>query len=49
MLLAGPVSHTSLQHMDFIKLFSVSLDGSKFILIILVGIELPFCIVVTLS
>ena len=28
MLLAGPVFHTSIQHMDFVKIFNVFLDLS---------------------
>ena len=27
-LLAGPISHTSIQYMDFVKIFNVSLDLS---------------------
>ena len=49
MLLAGPVSHTSTQYIDFVEIFNISLDFLLFILIILVGVELPLCIVVTLS
>ena len=48
MLLAGPVSHTSIQYMDFVEVFNVSLDLSTiyFIFLNLVGVELPLCIVV---
>ena len=51
MLLAEPISYTSIQCMDFVETFNVSLDLSTiyFILLILVGVELPLCIVVTLS
>ena len=28
MLLAGPIAHTSIQHMDFIEIFNISLDLS---------------------
>ena len=48
MLLAGSVSHTSTLYMDFVEIFNISLD-LLFILRILVGVELPLCIVVTLS
>ena len=53
-LLSEPISHTSIQYMDFVEIFNVSLDLSTiyFIFLILVGVELPFCIiamVVTLS
>ena len=47
MLLAGPISHTSTQYIDFVA-FYISLDLST-ILLILVGAELPLCVVVTLS
>ena len=49
MLLAGPISHTSTQFMDFVEIFSISLDLSTIYFLILVGVELPLCIVVTLS
>ena len=45
MLFAGPISHTSTQYMDFVETFNISLDLST----ILVGVELPLCIVVALS
>ena len=46
MLFAGPISHTSIQYIDFIEIFSVSLDLSTiyFNFLILVGAELPLCI-----
>ena len=28
MLLAGPISHTSSQYMDFVEIFNISLDQS---------------------
>ena len=28
MLLVGPVSHTTIQHMDFVEIFNVSFDLS---------------------
>ena len=47
MLLTGPISHTSIQHMDFIEIINVLLDLCViFILLILVDVELPLCIVV---
>ena len=51
MLLAGPISHTSSQYMDFIKIFNISLDLSTihFAHFNLVGVELPLCMVITLS
>ena len=49
MLLVGPISHTSIQYMDFVEIFNVSQDLSTiyFISFILVGVKLAFCIVVT--
>ena len=49
MLLAGPISHTSAQYMDFVEIFNISLDLSAIYFPHLVGVELPSCIVVTLS
>ena len=49
MLLAGTNSHTSTQCMDFIGFFNISLTCLLFIMLILVGVELPLCMVVTLS
>ena len=48
MLLAGPISHNSIQCIDFVEIFNVSLDMSAihFIFLILVGVELPLFIVV---
>ena len=42
-LLAGPISHTSIQYMDF----NVSLNLSTNYLLLLMGVELPLCAVVT--
>ena len=51
-LLAGPISHvhTSIQCMGFVEIFNVSLYlfTTYFIFLILVGVELPLCIVVML-
>ena len=49
MLLAGPISHTSIQYMDFVEIFNISLNLSAIYFAHLVGVELPLCIVVTLS
>ena len=54
MLLSEPISPTSIQYMDFVEIFNVSLDLSTiyFIFLILFGVELSLCvvaIVVTLS
>ena len=49
-LLAGPISHTSTQYMDFVKIFNISLDlSSIYFAHFLAGIELPLCMVITLS
>ena len=47
-LLAGPVSHTSTEYMDFVGISNISLIYLLFILLILVGVELPLCMIVTL-
>ena len=50
MLLAGPVSHTSTQYIDFVGVFFIfQWICLPIILLILVGVELPLCVVVTLS
>ena len=49
MLLAGPISHTSIQYMDYIKMFQISLDVSTIYLLVLIGIELSSSVVVTSS
>ena len=45
MLLAGPISHSSIQHMDFVEILNILLDLSTFyfIFLILVGVELYLC------
>ena len=48
MLLAGPFSHTSTQYIDFVD-FYISRICLPIILLILVGVELPLCVVVTVS
>ena len=55
-LLAGPISHTSTQYIDFVEILNISLDLPTIyfvhfvgILLILVSVELPLCVVVTLS
>ena len=47
MLLAGPISHTSTQYIDFVD-FLHSLICLPIILLILVGVELPLRVVVTI-
>ena len=36
-------SHTSTQYMDFVEIFNISLNLLLFILLILVGVDLPLC------
>ena len=49
-LLAGPISHTSTQYIDFVNFFLIfHWICLTSILLILVGVELPLCVVVTLS
>ena len=43
MLLSGPVSRTSKQYMDFVKIFNVLPDVS-FSLIVLMGVEVLLCL-----
>ena len=43
-LLAGPISHTDIQCMDFVEIFTVSLDLSAVHLAVLVDVELPWCL-----
>ena len=45
-LLAGPISDTSTQHIDFVESSTCHWICLLFILLILVGVELPLCIVV---
>ena len=47
-LLAGPISNTSTQYIDFVD-FLFHWICLPSILLILVGVELPLCVVVTLS
>ena len=49
MLLAGPISHTGTQNMDFVEIFNMYWICLPFTFLILAGVELPLCIVVTLS
>ena len=52
MSLAGPISHAGTHYMDFVEICEIVLICLLFIfliLVILVGVELPLCIVVTLS
>ena len=47
MLLAGPISHTSTQYTDFVDFLHFN-GCLPIILLILVGVELPLCVVVTI-
>ena len=49
MLLAGPISRTSILYMYYVEIFIVSLDLSTIYLLVLVGAKLPLCIVSTPS
>ena len=49
MLLAGPISHTSTQYIDFLGFSTFHWIFQPFILLILVVVELPSCVIVTLS
>ena len=48
MLLDGAISHTGIQYMDLVEIFNFSLDLSSMFRF-LVGVELPLCIIVSLS
>ena len=49
MLLAGPISHTSTQYIDFVDFFfTFQWICLPIILLILVGVELPLRVVVTI-
>ena len=48
MLLAGPISHTSTQYIDFVHFFTFQWICLPIILLILVGVELPLRVVVTI-
>ena len=49
MLLAGPISHTSTQYIEVVGFFTFQWICQPFILLILVAVELPLCVIVTLS
>ena len=49
MLLAGPIFHTNTQYIDFVDFFTFHWICLPFILLILVSVELPLCVIVTLS
>ena len=48
MLLAGPISHTSTQYIDFCRFFTFQWICLPIILLILVSVELPLRVVVTI-
>ena len=48
MLLAGPISHTSTQYIDFVDFFTFQWICLPIILLILVDVELPLRVVVTI-
>ena len=48
MLLAGPISHTSTQYIDFVDFVTFQWICLPIILLILVGAELPLRVVVTI-
>ena len=48
MLLAGPISHTSTQYIDFVDFSTFQWICLPIILLILVGVELPLRVVVTI-
>ena len=43
------LDHTGTQYMDFVEIFNISLNLSAIYLLMLVGVEVPLCIVVTVS
>ena len=49
MLLAGPISHTSTQYIDFVNFLYFTGFVYHLFLLILVGVELSLCVVVTLT
>ena len=49
MLLARPICQTSIQYMDCIEIFNISLDLFTIYLLVLVGVELPLRVAVTQS
>ena len=46
MLLAGPISHTNIQYMDFVEISMFHWICLLLILLIFVGVERPLCLVV---
>ena len=48
MLLAGPISHTSTQYIDFVDFFTFQWICLPIILLVLVGVELSLRVVVTI-
>ena len=48
MLLAGPISNTGIQYLNFIEIFNFHWICAITYFVHLVGVELPLCIVVTL-
>ena len=49
MLLARPISHIGIKCMDSVEIFNVLLDLYILIFLLLMGVELLLCPVVTLS
>ena len=49
MLLAGTISHTRKWYMDFVKISMFYSIHLKFILLVLIGVELRLCLAVALS
>ena len=49
MVLARPISHTSIRYIDFVEISMFHWIFLLFILLILMGVELPLYTVVTLS
>ena len=49
MLLAGPISHTSTQYIDFVDFLHFTGFVYHLFYSFLVGVELPLCVTVTLS
>ena len=48
-LLAGPISHTSIQYMDYVEIFNISLDLSAIYLLVSMGVGDTLSVAVTLS
>ena len=49
MFLAGRICQTGIHYMDFVEISMFHWIFLLFIMLILVGVELPWCILVTLS